>query len=230
MSINRQTKEILDKVFCSSGPYLGILVWIGYKSSRGQTRNWRTHTHAQTDAGNDNTRRPKLASSKMRVNHNIFLTWLLVGQRLWCHDVIQENKYTSGCVIMQVKCHHDYLMVSRLGELVQCTSFRVLGYPLIFGRCKKIIAEHQCVLKNKQFGNDQSFALTNECTTEINEGTTEIICKLFAIKCSATLKSTIGILASSIPVYCNVPTFELFCRRPLKTYERKTFNFDHIEL
>ena len=34
--------------------------------SRGQTRDWRTHGH--THAGNDNTRRPKLASGKYYYN------------------------------------------------------------------------------------------------------------------------------------------------------------------
>ena len=39
---------------------------MGDELSRGQARDWRTdgRMDTQTDAGNDNTRRPKLASGK----------------------------------------------------------------------------------------------------------------------------------------------------------------------
>ena len=45
---------------------LVIPAWTGDELWRGQARGWRTHTrtHGQTDAGNDNTRRPRLASDK----------------------------------------------------------------------------------------------------------------------------------------------------------------------
>ena len=61
-----KTKEILTKVFYIYGPNFVILAERGDELSRGQARDWRTdgHTHRQTDAGNDNTRRPKLASGK----------------------------------------------------------------------------------------------------------------------------------------------------------------------
>ena len=39
-----------------AGPNLVIVAWAGDKLSSGQTDDWQTHT--QTDAGNDNTRRP----------------------------------------------------------------------------------------------------------------------------------------------------------------------------
>ena len=57
---------ILTKVFYTYGPHLVNLAWTGDKLSRGQSSDWRTHrrTHRQTDAGNDNTQRPKLASGK----------------------------------------------------------------------------------------------------------------------------------------------------------------------
>ena len=48
---------ILTKVFYIYGPNLVILTETGHELSRGQFKIWRTHT--QTDAGNDNTRRPK---------------------------------------------------------------------------------------------------------------------------------------------------------------------------
>ena len=59
-----KTKVILTKVFYMYGPNLVILAERGDELSHGQARDWRTggHTHRQTDAGNDNTRRPKLAS------------------------------------------------------------------------------------------------------------------------------------------------------------------------
>ena len=61
-----KTIGILTKVFYISCPNLVILAETGDELSRGQVRDWRTdgHTHRQTDAGNDNTRRPKLASGK----------------------------------------------------------------------------------------------------------------------------------------------------------------------
>ena len=61
-----KTIGILTKVFYIYGPNLVILADTGHELSRGQARDWRTdgHTHTQTDAGNDNTRRPILASGK----------------------------------------------------------------------------------------------------------------------------------------------------------------------
>ena len=61
-----KTIGILTKVFYIYGPNLVILAERGDELSRGQARDWRTdgHTHRQTDAGNDYTRRPKLASGK----------------------------------------------------------------------------------------------------------------------------------------------------------------------
>ena len=60
-----KTIWILTKVFYSYGPNLVILAWTGDELSRGQTW-WRTDglTDGRTDAGNDNTRRPILASGK----------------------------------------------------------------------------------------------------------------------------------------------------------------------
>ena len=61
-------------VFYITAPNLVILAETVAELSRGQARDWRTHelTHRQTDrqtnghthTGNDNTRRPKLASGK----------------------------------------------------------------------------------------------------------------------------------------------------------------------
>ena len=59
-----KTIGILTKVFYIYGPNLVILAETGHELSRGQARDWRSdgRTHTQTDAGNDNTRRPILAS------------------------------------------------------------------------------------------------------------------------------------------------------------------------
>ena len=64
---------VLTKVFYISGPNLVILAETGDELSRGQARDWRTdgHTHRQTDAGNDNTWRQKLASGK----NNVIIMW-----------------------------------------------------------------------------------------------------------------------------------------------------------
>ena len=61
-----KTIRILTKVFYTYGPNSMILAETGHELSRGQARDWCTdgHTHTQTDAGNDNTRRPILASGK----------------------------------------------------------------------------------------------------------------------------------------------------------------------
>ena len=84
-----KTIGILTKVFYTYGPNLVILAWTGDELSRGQASDYRTHerTDTQTDAGNDNTRRPKLASGKNQFNiafvyidvaiHNFVWKW-------WC--------------------------------------------------------------------------------------------------------------------------------------------------
>ena len=69
-----KTIGILTKVFYTFGPNLAILAWTGPELSRGQASDWRTdwHTHTRThthrDAGDDNTRRPKLASGNKNEN------------------------------------------------------------------------------------------------------------------------------------------------------------------
>ena len=65
-----KTIGILVKVFYTNGPSLVILAWTGDELSRGHASAYRTHgrTHRQTDAGNDNTRRPKLALGKKCTN------------------------------------------------------------------------------------------------------------------------------------------------------------------
>ena len=58
----QKTIGALTKVFCIFGPNLVILAWTGPELSQ-------TDRHTHTDAGNDNTRRPKLASGKNVCNY-----------------------------------------------------------------------------------------------------------------------------------------------------------------
>ena len=56
-----KTIGTLTKVFCTFVPNLVILAWTSGELSCDKPVI-DTHTHGHTDAGNDNTRRPKLAS------------------------------------------------------------------------------------------------------------------------------------------------------------------------
>ena len=69
-----KTIGTLTKVFYTYGLNLVILARTGDELSRRQACGYHTHrrTQRQTDAGNDNTRRPKLASGK---NHNKKVWW-----------------------------------------------------------------------------------------------------------------------------------------------------------
>ena len=53
-------------MFCTYVSNLVILAWTADELSCGQASDWYTHTHTDryTDRGDDNTRRPKLASGK----------------------------------------------------------------------------------------------------------------------------------------------------------------------
>ena len=63
--------RFLTKVFCTCTPNLVMLAWMSGELSRGQARDWYTHT--RTQAGNDNTRRPKLASGKKVCIFNVIM-------------------------------------------------------------------------------------------------------------------------------------------------------------
>ena len=51
-------------MFCTYVSNLVILAWTADELSCGQASDWYTHTDRYTDRGDDNTRRPKLASGK----------------------------------------------------------------------------------------------------------------------------------------------------------------------
>ena len=71
-----KTMGILTDVFCIFGPNLVILAWTGPVLSRGQASDWHAdrQTDTQTDAGNGNTLRPKLASGKNADEQTVFHT------------------------------------------------------------------------------------------------------------------------------------------------------------
>ena len=79
-----KTIGILTKVFYIYGPNLVILADTGHELSCGQACDWRTdgHTHRQTDAGNDNTRRPILASGKNPIIQltSLWFNWEVLSQ------------------------------------------------------------------------------------------------------------------------------------------------------
>ena len=86
-----KTLGILTKVFYIYGPNLVILAETGHELSRGQASDWHTdgHTHTQTDAGNDNTRRPILASGN-KTKTNIFIA----TQVIW--TVYDKSNFTDS--------------------------------------------------------------------------------------------------------------------------------------
>ena len=93
-----KTIGILTKVFYTYGPNLVILARTGNELSRGQASDYRTHgrTDTQTDAGNDNTRRPKLASGKNSTNsYKHFFAENYTGHVFTSTDVLIYCKSTN---------------------------------------------------------------------------------------------------------------------------------------
>ena len=88
-----KTIGILIKVFYISDPNLVILAWTVDELSHGQAHDWRTHRHTHihthTHAGNDNTRRPKLASGKKLLLQEIVISFFdTEWEGLICHNNI----------------------------------------------------------------------------------------------------------------------------------------------
>ena len=105
-----KTIGILTKVFYTYGPNLVILAWTGDELSRGQTW-WRTdwRTDGRTDAGNDNTRRPILASGK---NWWVFC-WMFCQSQLgqgspsyWLPSSRETIRHIKGRVFIAWILHH----------------------------------------------------------------------------------------------------------------------------
>ena len=99
---------ILPKVFYTYGPNLVILSWTGDELSRGQAHDWRTHR--QTDAGNDNTRRPKLASGK---NYSIHMTiqlhrWTCNSTFFLAHSSVPLHWFCLRCKFQTHKLYKWY--------------------------------------------------------------------------------------------------------------------------
>ena len=111
-----KTIGILTKVFYIYGPNLVILAETGHELSRGQARDWHTdgHTHTQTDTGNDNTRRPILASGKKRIimwQQHIFMIRNYVLRRLQISMII-NTQLDTGHRILETIGNQDISMVT----------------------------------------------------------------------------------------------------------------------
>ena len=78
-----KTKGFLTKVFYAYAPNLVILAWTGDELLRRQTWWWTDGwTDWRTDAGNDNTWRPILASGKKwHLSHCLFLLYMKITMR-----------------------------------------------------------------------------------------------------------------------------------------------------
>ena len=93
-------------MFCISGPNLVILAWMGDELSCGQARDWYTHTHTHTrthrptDAGDDNTRRPKLASGKKCSWHikSVVVWWKVC----FCFEFHIKDRWCNGLSITNI--------------------------------------------------------------------------------------------------------------------------------
>ena len=114
-----KTIGISTKVFYTYGSNLVILAWTGDELSRGQTW-WRTD--GRTDAGNDNTRRPILASGKNWLEqldryiprddnayNQIHLQEVLIGQNINVlisrpHQVLHMRTQTVTSLYWQYQC------------------------------------------------------------------------------------------------------------------------------
>ena len=103
-----KTIEILTKVFYIYGPNLVILAETGHELSRGQARDWHTdgHTHRQIDAGNDNTRRPILASGKNGLSPLKHQAIIWINESLlldsWKHISVKENTREIICKMVAI--------------------------------------------------------------------------------------------------------------------------------
>ena len=92
----RKTIGILTKVFYTYAPNLVILAWTGDELSRWQTW-WRTdgRTDGRTDAGNDNTRRPILASGKKCLTKHLPLRNMHIICALLCFSGFAPINFTN---------------------------------------------------------------------------------------------------------------------------------------
>ena len=105
---------ILTKVFYTYGPNLVILAWTGDELSHGQTW-WRTDglTDGRTDAGNDNTWRPKLASGKN--------TWVHVLSDLLFRKLkllsVEDKSINFNCWVKPWNKHNSQQVSSTMAGL-----------------------------------------------------------------------------------------------------------------
>ena len=125
-------------------PNLVVLAWTRDDLWHGQAWIWRTHTHTdthrQTDTGNNNTRRPKLASGKNNVNSTIHLTTLIIFLfsnfgPIWQSNAILLVWWTRSSILYQCLVMQPGLLVS--GSIVQRIYLgKVKSYWLHFSSSK----------------------------------------------------------------------------------------------
>ena len=134
-----KTIGILTKVFYTYGANLVILAWTGVELSRGQASDYRTHgrTDTQTDAGNDNTRRPKLASGKNYIWRNYYTRNIAVNE-LWFFFITD----IAWVAISSWKIDWPASSVVIVGDVDSCkarclayTGCRSLGWTQATGSC-----------------------------------------------------------------------------------------------
>ena len=95
---------------------------------RGQAGDWRTDTRTHTHTGNDNTRRPKLASGKNINAHLCFFTTNSVPQGL----IIQENG-------LWYYCTNDYNVPNQTYQVIFFKSVNCSpSFNILFAHCNAI--------------------------------------------------------------------------------------------
>ena len=110
-------------VFCIFGQNVVILGWTGLELLDRHVSDWYTHTDTQTDAGNDNTRRLKLALGKKSLQYQIY--HLLAPNRRMSSDyknVITGCQYNCPRMQAKVSCT-IFLMTSWHGHTFHITGF-----------------------------------------------------------------------------------------------------------
>ena len=128
---------ILTKVFCTSDPNMVILPLTGDELLPEQAHDYPTHrqvdgrTDTQSDAGNDNTQRPKLASGNDTTEH--FMKQIHFDKEIWYNS--EHNQITTSNHIILRDIHKHPIQVFCLGwfsrSVTDMRGFPHSGFPEI---------------------------------------------------------------------------------------------------
>ena len=99
------------KLFCTSDPNLVILAWMGQELSHGQAQ-WGMDRHRQTDAGNNNTRRPKLASGNKKSS----------GIEYWKYSIYSKLELIHGASTNRQVMWHKVTLVNPREDVMQLST------------------------------------------------------------------------------------------------------------